>query len=209
MSELSPRFNTEDVELLERERAFDGFFKLDRIKLRHRCFAGGWTDTLHRELFIRDDAVAVLPYDPVADAVLLIEQFRIGTMQDPLGPWSLEPIAGIMEPGETVESVARREADEEAGLEIGQLEAICHYHVSPGGSQEIIHLLCGCIDSRDKGGFFGLAHEGEDIRALVLPRERAYQALQSGRINNAAAIISIQWLQLNHSRLQQQWGVSR
>lgn len=209
MSELTPRFSTEDIKLVERERAFDGFFKLDRIKLKHRCFEGGWTDTLQRELFIRDDAVAVLPYDPVADSVLLIEQFRIGTLHDPRSPWSLEPIAGIVEAGESVESVARREASEEAGLELGQLESICNYHVSPGGSQETIHLLCACIDSRNQGGFFGLAEEGEDIRALVVSREQAYQALVEGRINNAAAIIALQWLQLNHSRLQQQWGAQR
>ncbi|RDE24080.1 ADP-ribose diphosphatase [Motiliproteus coralliicola] len=201
----APTFSTEDIELLQTERVYDGFFKLDRVQLRHRLFDGGWSDPLTRELFVRDDAVCLLPYDPVRDQVLLIEQFRVGALQDPSSPWLLELVAGIVEPGETVEQVALREAEEEAGLSVQRLEPICCYHVSPGGSQEQIHLLCGQIDSRDQGGIFGLAHEGEDIRALVVSRKEAFAAVTEGRINNAATLIALQWLQMNHQRLQQLW----
>lgn len=171
-------------------------------------FDGGWSNPLTRELFIRDDAVCLLPYDPVRDQVLLIEQFRIGALQDARSPWLLELVAGIVEPGETVEQVAQREAQEEAGLAVQRLEPICCYHVSPGGSQEQIHLLCGQIDSYNQGGIFGLADEGEDIRALVVSREAAFAAVTEGRINNAATLIALQWLQLNHQRLKQTWNVA-
>ncbi|MEH6650786.1 MAG: NUDIX domain-containing protein [Motiliproteus sp.] len=203
MSEFSPAFDQTDVELLQRERAFDGFFKLDRLQLRHALFDGGWSEPITRELFVRDDAVCVLPYDPGADAVLLIEQFRVGALDDQRSPWLLELVAGIVEPGETPADVAHREADEEAGAKLLALEPICHYHVSPGGSNETIHLLCGLIDSRGLGGHYGLAHEGEDIRAMVVSREQAYRAVTDGTINNAATIMALQWLQLNHLRLQQ------
>lgn len=203
MSEFSPAFDQSDVELLQRERAFDGFFKLDRLQLRHALFDGGWSELITRELFVRDDAVCVLPYDPGADAVLLIEQFRVGALDDQRSPWLLELVAGIVEPGETPADVAHREAGEEAGAKLLALEPICQYHVSPGGSKELIHLLCGLIDSRGLGGHFGLAHEGEDIRAMVVSREQAYQAVSDGIINNAATIMALQWLQLNYQRLQQ------
>ncbi|MEH6472007.1 MAG: NUDIX domain-containing protein [Halopseudomonas sp.] len=205
MTELKPSFVADDVELLNCERAFDGFFKLDRIQLRHRRFEGDWTESLQRELFVRDDAVCVLPYDPIADAVVLIEQFRIGAMKDSRSPWLLELVAGIVESGESVADVAHREADEEAGAQLLELEPICRYHVSPGGSQETIHLLCGWVNSKGMGGLHGLAHEGEDIRALVMPRQQAYQAVVDGVINNAATIMALQWLELNHSQLRQQW----
>lgn len=203
MSEFSPAFDQGSVELLQRERAFDGFFKLDRLQLRHALFDGGWSEPITRELFVRDDAVCVLPYDPGADTVLLIEQFRVGALEDQRSPWLLELVAGIVEPGETPADVAHREADEEAGAKLLALASICSYHVSPGGSKEMIHLLCGLIDSCELGGHYGLAHEGEDIRAMVVSREQAYQAVCDGVINNAATIMALQWLQLNHQRLQQ------
>ncbi len=208
MLELAPTFTKADVELLQRERVFDGFFQLDRLQLRHKLFDGGWSETIQRELFIRDDAVCVLPYDPVADKVLLIEQFRVGAVDDQRSPWLLELIAGIVEPGETPVDVAHREADEEAGAALLALEPICRYHVSPGGSQECIHLLCAQIDSRGLGGIYGLAHEGEDIRAQVVSRQQAYQAVSDGLINNAATIMALQWLQLHYVRLSQQWSTA-
>tara|TARA_R110001583_G_scaffold32763_3_gene111288 strand:- start:225 stop:884 length:660 start_codon:yes stop_codon:yes gene_type:complete len=205
MPVFNPTFRLSDVELLKRERVFDGFFKLDRLQLRHRCFDGSWTEPLQRELFIRGDAVCVLPYDPITDSVLLIEQFRVGAMDDGAGPWLLELIAGIVEPGESVADVAHREADEEAGMQLLALKPICQYHVSPGGSQEKIHLQCALMHSEGLGGFYGLAHEGEDIRALVMPRQQAYQAVLEGSINNAATIMALQWLELNQVQLRAQW----
>lgn len=209
MSLFKPTYCQSDVELLQRERAFDGFFKLDRLQLRHRRFDGSWTEPLLRELFIRDDAVCVLPYDPVTDSLLLIEQFRVGALLDERSPWLFELVAGIVEPGESVTDVAHREAEEEAGAQLLALESICHYHVSPGGSQEVIHLFCGLINAEGLGGLHGLAHEGEDIRATVMPRQQAYQALVEGQINNAGTIMALQWLELNYVKLQQQWHALR
>src|SRR5690606_12152226 len=72
------QFNRDDVELLGREVLFQGFFRLDRLRLRHRTFAGGWTPEFTRELFERGEAVCVLLFDPLRDRVVLTEQFRPG-----------------------------------------------------------------------------------------------------------------------------------
>ncbi|MCW8884016.1 MAG: NUDIX domain-containing protein [Motiliproteus sp.] len=205
METLDARFKLQDLEILEREIGYQGFFRLDKLVLKHRLFEGGWSAPIKRELFIRDDAACILLYDPVKDAVVLIEQFRIGCLKDPTSPWLLELIAGIIEPGESDEEVARRESQEEAGAEILDLVHICNYHVSPGGSQEYVHLMCAKVDSSGIGGYHGLEHEGEDIRVTVVPRQKAYAAVESNRINNAPTIIALQWLQLNYDQLRSRW----
>jgi len=198
-----PGFDRQDVEILDQQRVYDGFFKMERYQLRHRLFAGGWSDTITRECFERGAAVGALLYDPQRDAVVLLQQFRIGTLAQE--PWQIELVAGIVEEGETPEQVVRREAVEEAGCEPGQLEFICEYFPSPGGSSEKLYLYCGAVDSRGLGGVYGLPEEGEDILVQVCPREQAWQRLQQHRINNAATIIALQWLQMNYLQLQERW----
>lgn len=181
------------------------FFTLKRLRLRHALFEGGVSAELKRELFVRDDAVCALLYDPVRDAVVLLEQFRVGALHDAASPWLLELIAGIVEPGESVDQVAVREAQEEAGAVLEAIVPICTYHVSPGGSQERIHLLCARVDSEGLGGVHGLSEEGEDIRVLVVPRREAYDGVVCGRINNGPSIMALQWLELNHAALCRRW----
>ncbi len=205
MGELDTPLGRSDVEVIDRSLAYDGFFKLYRLRLRHRLFEGGWSGEMRRELFARDHAVCVLLYDPDQDRVVLIQQFRVGALQDSNGPWLWELVAGIVEPGETVEAVAHREAREEADASLQALVPICDYHVSPGGSEEFIHLLCARTDARELGGIHGLQDEHENIRVEVVKTDDAYQAVVDGRINNAPTIIALQWLMLNRDRLRQQW----
>ena len=119
------------VLVLEQTVAFDGFFKVIRYRLRHRQFAGGMGAELVREVLERGHAVVVLPFDPMRDQVVLIEQFRIGALGVVADPWLVEPVAGIIEPGEPAPEVARREALEEAGLELMDLVPACSYFASP------------------------------------------------------------------------------
>jgi ADP-ribose pyrophosphatase len=176
----------EDVEVIEREACFSGFYKLDRLRLRHRLFAGGMGPELSRELFVRHDAVCVLPYDPQRDCVVLIEQFRVGAMEKSANPW--------------------REAIEEANLALTSLWPITQYYPSPGGSDERVHLFVGRCDSEGAGGVHGLAEEGEDIRVHVWPLEDALDAVKDGRIDNAASIIALQWLALNRVEVRGLWS---
>lgn len=196
----------EDVEVIERETCFSGFYKLDRLRLRHRQFAGGMGPALSRELFVRHDAVCVLPYDPQRDCVVLIEQFRIGALDKSANPWLLELVAGLIDKDEQPEEVARREALEEANLALTSLWPITQYYPSPGGSDERVHLYVGRCDSNGAGGVYGLAEEGEDIRVHVWPLEDALAAINDGRIDNAASIIALQWLALNRIEVRGLWS---
>ncbi|MEJ2507915.1 MAG: NUDIX domain-containing protein [Gammaproteobacteria bacterium] len=196
------------IEIVSEDLAYEGFFRLYRYRLRHRLFGGGWSPVISRELFERGHAAAILPYDPRLDAVVLIEQFRIGALQEPGGPWLMEIVAGIIEPAEHGEAVVRREAEEEAGCVIGEVERICRYLVSPGGTSETMDLFCGRVDAAGVGGIYGLDAEDEDIRAVVVPFQEAWAMLERGRLNSAAPIIALQWLQLNRVRLRAAWGAA-
>lgn len=196
----------DDVEVVEREACFRGFYQLDRLHLRHRLFAGDMGKLISRELFVRHDAVCVLPYDPQRDCVVLIEQFRVGALDKSLNPWLIELVAGLIDKDEQPEEVARREAVEEAGLELAELWPLPQYYPSPGGSDERVHLYVGRCDSRGAGGVHGLEEEGEDIRVLVWSLDEALAALDDGRIDNAASIIALQWLALNRDKLRERWA---
>ncbi len=199
------RETPDEYEIIERQTPFRRYFRIDNYKLRHRCVDGGWAQPVWRELFERGHAVAVLPYDPLRDEVILQEQFRVGALDAPGGPWLLEIVAGIIDAGEGVEEVARREALEEAGLTLQELHHIQDYLVSPGGTTETVALFVGRADSNSAGGVFGLAEEAEDIRVSVLPFEQAMAEMQERPINAATIVIAMQWLALNRDMLRRLW----
>jgi ADP-ribose pyrophosphatase len=194
------------VEILDQTVCYQGFFRIDCYRLRHRLFSGEWSRELRREVFERGHAAAVLPYDPVRDQVVLVEQFRIGALHAPEGPWLLEIVAGIIDPGETPEEVVRREAVEESGCTLQDVVPICEYHVSPGGTSERISLFCGKVDASQSSGTHGLAEENEDIRVVVMLTDEAIALLHAGKIQSAAPIIALQWLMLNREQLRRRWG---
>ncbi|MGH6933859.1 MAG: NUDIX domain-containing protein, partial [Dongiaceae bacterium] len=194
-----------EYEIREKRTVYSGFFRIDRYRLRHRLFGGGWSDEITREIFERGHAVAVLLYDPVRDAVVFLEQFRIGAVAAGMAPWQTEVVAGVIDCDETPEAVARREAREEAGCEITALAPIARYLVSPGGTSESIWLFCGCVDSGGVGGIHGLAHEHEDIRVEVVPHAEAHRRLRAGDFLNAPVIIALQWLAANRDDLRRRW----
>jgi len=179
---------------------FEKYFRLDEYSLSHELFAGGDSPVFTREIFERGSVVAVLPYDPERRKVVLIEQFRAGAIEDPDGPWLIESVAGVIEPGESTQQVALRECVEEAGCEIRQLQVISQYYVSPGGTSEHCSLYCGLVDSDGVAGIHGLPDENEDIRVMVVDAEEAFAWVREGRIRSSATIIALQWLELNQAR---------
>ncbi len=194
-----------DVDIIEKSSPYRGYFRIDRYLLRHRMHDGGWTTPLMREVFERGQTVAVLPYDPVADAVVFIEQFRIGAYAAGLAPWLTEAVAGTIEPGENAEDVARREVLEETGCKVDGLEYIGTILLSSGASSETTAMYCGRIDAKDAGGIHGLPHEGEDILVSVVPTDEAIARVANGQIANGYAVIPLQWLALNRERLRKKW----
>tara|TARA_B110000503_G_scaffold81599_1_gene124765 strand:- start:11940 stop:12545 length:606 start_codon:yes stop_codon:yes gene_type:complete len=193
------------IEVDQRETLFDSFLRVDRLKLRHSLFAGGWSELMTRELILRPRAVGVLLFDPAQQQVVLVRQIRVGMLDEGQNPWLLELVAGMVESGEEPIEVAARESLEEANTKPQDLLQICEYYNSPGISNERITLFCGRVDSTQAGGIFGLDAEHEDIEVVVLSLSDALAKVASGEINNAMSIIALQWLQLNQPMLEESW----
>ena len=193
------------IEVDHRETLFDSFLRVDRLKLRHSLFAGGWSELMTRELILRPRAVGVLLFDPVQRQVVLVRQIRVGMLDEGQHPWLLELVAGMVESGEEPIEVAARESLEEANTKPQDLLQICEYYNSPGISNERITLFCGRVDATQAGGIFGLDAEHEDIEVVVLSLADALAKVASGEINNAMSIIALQWLQLNQPMLEESW----
>ena len=199
-------FTKNDVEIIAREKLYRGFFSLDLYRFRHRLFNGEMSGEVRREIFERGHASVLLPFDPVRDEVVLIEQIRIAAYDTSETPWLLELVAGMIEPGESVEDVARREAMEEAGLTVGRTKPVLNYLASPGGTSERLSILVGEVDATQAEGIHGLVEENEDIRVHVVSREQAYQWVDEGKIDNAASVIALLWLQLHYQEIRQEWN---
>ena len=204
--ETGAQTRIEGVETVERTVAFQGYFRIDRYKLRHERFAGGWTGTVVREVFERGHAAVVLLYDPVRDEVVLVEQFRAGAFAAGLYPWLVETVAGIIDDGESAEATAIREAREEAGVEVAELVPIAKVISTPGGSSETAQMYCARVDASVAAGLHGVASEQEDIRLVRLASTEALAWVEQGRIINAATVIAIQWLALHKDELRRKWG---
>ena len=202
---LPVTFAKNDVEIIARETLYSGFFSMELYRFRHRLFNGEMSGEIKREIFERGHAAVLLPFDPVRDEVVLVEQVRIAAYDTSETPWLLEMVAGMIEEGETVEDVARREALEEAGLVVGRTKPVLSYLASPGGTSERLSIMVGEVDATTAEGIHGLADENEDIRVHVVSREQAYQWVEEGKIDNAASVIALQWLQLHYQTLRHEW----
>lgn len=182
----------------------EGFFLTKTYDLQYPSFDGGHSDVVAREVFVATDAAIILPYDPVRDRVLLVEQFRMGPFGrgDPK-PWVLEPVAGRVDPNESPEATARRECEEEARLTLTGLEHVSSHYCSPGCSTEVFHCYVGLCDLPDIAtGQGGLASEHEDIRTHVLSFEDALDLTRTGEANIGPLVLLLLWLQRERERLR-------
>ena len=205
---LQAPLDHEDVELLSRETAYQGFFRIDKLLLRHRLIEGGWSDQFIRELQIKFAAIGMLLYDPDREEVVLVRQFRAGMLAEPASPWALELVAGMIDKDEEPLAVAIRETEEEANCAPEQVFPITTYFNSPGTTNEKVHLFCGRVDASGAGGVYGLDHEHEDIEVVVLPLQQLIDAVESGQINNAMTIIATLWLEKHRAEVKMRWGVT-
>jgi len=209
MSAKDITFTKEDVTIVKKESLYKGFFELNRYHLKHKLFAGGESKLIMREVFERGHAVAVLPFDPIRDELVLLEQFRFPAMETNDKPWLIEVVAGIIEPGENLEDVCHREAQEEAGIVLTNLQKMSSYLASPGACTERIHVYLAQVDASTATGIHGLDSEAEDIKVLRVSLEQAKQWLEEGKIDNSTAIIALQWLLLNKQKVLDDWGLTQ
>ncbi len=194
--------------VLEDEVVWDGRFPLQRVRFRYTRFDGTESPELTWELWRRAGGCAVLPYDPVRDAVALIEQFRLPALAAGLPPVMVECPAGLLEPGENPEGTARREVGEETGLRPGRMERIGRFMLMQGGCDEMMHYFAARVSlpAPEEARTGGLEAEGEDTRVLVLPAEEAFRMVDDNRIENVTAAFCLLWLRHHRARLRRDWG---
>jgi len=201
---LRHRAGPGDVAVRAVRQPYAKFFALAEYDLGWRRFDGGMAPPVERAAFLSGDAVTVLPYDPARDRVLVIEQFRAGPLaRGDAQAWQIEAIAGRIDPGETPEEAARREAVEEAGLRLEALEPVARYYPSPGAVSEYIYSYVALTDLPDgSAGVFGVAGEAEDIRGHLVGFDRLMELVATGEIENAPLILTALWLQRERGRLR-------
>jgi ADP-ribose pyrophosphatase len=204
---FKPTYSKKDVEILKDECLYKGFFEMRKLTLRHKKFNGEWSHPMSREMMVRNDAVCVLLFDPIADKVLLIEQFRPAVLRNE-SPWLLELVAGMVEEGESDEDVARRESLEEAGVTVRRLEYMFKFVPSPGGLVEYLRMYAGEFDSSqvNTDQVHGLDSENEDIKLHLFSADDAI-ALLKYDVENASTIMGLQWFALNKHDLVARWSV--
>lgn len=203
---FAPSFLQKDVQILEKKRVFKSYFAVDHYRVSYPQFDGGSSGVLEREIFERDqDAVVILPYDPGRDEIMLLEQFRPGALRDPVSPWLLEVVAGMVDAGETPEQAALRELQEEGHLRVapGDLHYLYREYPSPGGTSERVTIYIAACDLHAISHHGGLPQEHEDLRLFTCTAAQAFAQVETGRICNAAAIIALLWLKLHHARCRQ------
>lgn len=196
----------QNIEVEKKVTLYKQFFEVDEYFFRYPHYNGEMSPVISREVMERGNAAGVLLYDPNKDRLVFVEQLRIGAFVAGEHPWILECVAGIVDPGETPRQVVVREAKEEAGADVSEIEPITEYFSSPGGLSEKIFLYCGRVDSDCVADFAGLASEDEDIRVLVLSVEETDKYLKEGKFNNALTIIAVQWFMMNREKLRKKWG---
>lgn len=189
--------------LLAEQQVYRGFFKVTQFTVDFDYFSGGRSGPVLRECLGKGRVVAALPYDPVRDEFVFVEQFRIGRMAAGVHPWNTEIVAGFIDkPDETPEQSMQRELEEEIGVRAQTLELIGQYFGSPGGSGGRVYLYLATVDADATRTFTGLHEEGEDIRVIRVPRKTALRWLVEGKIGNATMLIAVQAFALREARNQ-------
>jgi ADP-ribose pyrophosphatase len=195
-----------DLKIEQSETPFARFLRVDVVRFRHRLFSGGWSDERQYDVLRRGDAVAILLYDPDRDTMVLVEQFRLPPLYCGMSPWQIETVAGLVEEAEDFDDVARRETQEETGLDVlGELIPIQRYLPTPGASDESVMLFCGRVDSRDASGIHGLPEESEDIRVVVRTVAEIEAMLDAGQIETGHTLICLYWFMRHQERLRRMW----
>ena len=185
-----------DVQIQQREILFRGFLQVEKVSLQHRLFQQeNYSKTIQRELIHRPEAAGVLVYNDAMQQFALIEQFRVGALDDMDSPWQLEIIAGVLDDNENPEECLYREALEEAGCNLFDLKALFSFYPSAGACSELFHLYVAQAELPPTGSIFGIADEGENILLHIFDYADIQHLLTTGRLKNAPVIMALQWLQ--------------
>ena len=183
--------------IIDKKNLYDGFFKMNEVTLKYRKYDGNWSNNIKRELFGGAQVAAVLPYDPMSKEIILIQQFRTGTISKNIDHYLDEIVAGIIDEGESPEIAAKRECLEETGCEVKKLIPIQGYFPAPGSSESFYHLFLGEIKSFKGSKIQGLENENEDIFVKCFKINEVRKKMEDGKILNGLTLIALQWFFLN------------
>jgi nudix-type nucleoside diphosphatase (YffH/AdpP family) len=196
--------SSDDVDISLSGPQVGAFYRMQDYRINHTSFKGGKLGPLQREAFVGIDGAVVLPYDPKRDRVLLIEQLRMGPLiRHDTNPWSLEPIAGMVDARETPEDAAHREAKEEAGLTLRELEFVSANYPSPGSATDFFYCYVGLCDLISESSYVaGLDSEAEDLRVHTVSFDNAMAMVKSGEIATGPLVMLLFWLATQRDRLR-------
>ena len=192
---MSPKFK-----ILDKKNIHDGFFKMNEVTLKYKKYNGDWSNEIKRELFGGAQVSAVLPYDPKNKKIVLIQQFRPGTISKDFSNYLDEIVAGMIDPGESPEVTAKRECLEETGCEVNNLRYIQGYFPAPGSSESFYNLFLGEVIAPDKEIIRGQENENEDILVKSYSFEEVKTKMKKKEILNGLTLIALQWFFLNIER---------
>ena len=184
--------------ILRKRSLYEGFFKMNEVMLKYKKYNGTWSNNVKRELFGGAQVSAVLPYDPIKKEIVLVQQFRPGTISKKVNNYLDEIVAGIIDPGEDPITAAKRECLEETGCKVKNLKPIQGYFPAPGSSESFYHLFLGEIETFDGQRIMGLKSENEDILVKSYKIKEVKMKLEKGEILNGLALIALQWFFLNY-----------
>lgn len=188
-------YSASDVTIESREFLFRGFIQVEKVSFRHRLFnQPDYSPVIQRELIHRPEAAGVLLYNDQQQRFALIEQFRVGALNDSESAWQLEVIAGVLDGDEAPEDCIRRESLEESGCEVQQLQHLFSFYPSAGACSEFFHLYAAEVELPKMGGIFGMPDEGENIQLHLFDYSELDTLLKNGRLRNAPVIMALQWL---------------
>ena len=188
-------YSASDVTIESREPIFRGFIQVEKVSFRHRLFnQPDYSSVIQRELIHRPEAAGVLLYNDQQQRFALIEQFRVGALNDSESAWQLEVIAGVLDGDEAPEDCIRRESLEESGCEVQQLQHLFSFYPSAGACSEFFHLYAAEVELPKMGGIFGMPDEGENIQLHLFDYSELDTLLKNGRLRNAPVIMALQWL---------------
>lgn len=188
-------YSASDVTIESREFLFRGFIQVEKVNLTHRLFhRSEYSPIIQRELIHRPEAAGVLLYNNQQQRFALIEQFRVGALNDSESTWQLEIIAGVLDGNESPETCIRRESLEESGCEINELQHLFSFYPSAGACAEFFHLYAAEVDLPSSGGIFGVPDEGEDIQLHLFDYAEITMLFKNNRLKNAPVIMALQWL---------------
>lgn len=200
--------STPNAKILKREVKFDGYHTLEIVELQPKSLRdGGWAPPQEREMFTCGSYSMMIMYVPETDMILLNEQFRVGAfMADADDPFLFECAAGVIDENETPEQAAIREAFEETGAQVQEIEFVGSYFTSPGCLDELAYIFVGRIpEDTLAGNVLGVEDEGEEIKSHLLPAEKVFEMLDKGHIRNGSSALALHWFVRNKDRIRKKW----